>query len=254
MHGEKEGHIQPFPATNWSLVRRAGVSNGADARLAMDVLLRRYLPALRARLVCDRRLDPDAAADLLQGFVAQKVLEQELLRRAEPGRGRFRTFILTALDRYVVDQCRHRVAKRHSPGSAPQPLSELHPSTADTPADAFDRAWAREVIAEAVRCMEAECGSSGRPDVWGVFQARILMPCIHGAPPLPYDQLVARFGLRSPEHASNVLMTAKRMFARALRAVVGDYATDAGEVEREIADLRAILTSAGAGTGGLPRI
>ena len=254
MQGETEGQVEGFPATSWSLVRRAGGPDVVDARPAMDVLLRRYLPALRARLACDHRLDPDAAADLLQGFVSRKVLEQELLRGADPCHGKFRTFLLTALDRYVVDQWRHRAAKRRSPGGTPQPLCDLHPSPTCTPADAFDRAWAREVIAEAVRCMEAECAFVQRADVWGVFQERVLTPCVDGTPPLPYEQLVSRFGLRSPEHASNVLMTAKRMFARALRSVVAEYAADDGEVEREIADLRGILASEGAGSGRLRRI
>jgi len=41
--------------------------------------------------------------------------------------------------------------------------------------------------------------------------------------------------------SSNLLITAKRMFARRLRAVVGEYMGEDGEVEQEIADLRAIL-------------
>jgi hypothetical protein len=48
----------------------------------------------------------------------------------------------------------------------------------------------------------------------------------------------------SPEQASNVLITAKRMFARALRSVVAKYA-DAGDVETEIRDLKSILARSG---------
>jgi hypothetical protein len=82
----------------------------------------------------------------------------------------------------------------------------------------------------------------------------VLRPSVDGTPPLPYDQLVARFGFRSPGQASDVLMTAKRMFARTLRAVVGEYAEDEQAVEDEISEVRAILASPGAGEGRLPRI
>jgi hypothetical protein len=110
-------------------------------------------------------------------------------------------------------------------------------------ADTFDIAWARGVIDQAVTQMRAECEKSGRTDVWSVFEYRILEPTLEGSEPLSYQQLVERFGFRSPSEASNILVTAKRMYARTLRGVVGQYACDDGEVESEIAELRKILAS-----------
>src|SRR4051812_38640775 len=88
-----------FPMTQWSLVARAG-QPPAEARAALDVLLRRYAPALRAHLLLDRRMSGDRskAEDVLQGFVADKVLERNLIALADRERGRFRTFLLAALD------------------------------------------------------------------------------------------------------------------------------------------------------------
>ena len=83
-------------------------------------------------------------------------------------------------------------------------------------------------------------------DVWGVFECRLLAPMLDGAEPMPYEALVERFALRSPAQASNVLITGKRMFERALRAVVGEYAADEAEVDEEIAELRQILSRGGA--------
>jgi hypothetical protein len=53
---------------------------------------------------------------------------------------------------------------------------------------------------------------------------------------------VEKFGFRSPTEASNALVTAKRMFVRALRAVVAEYARDENGIDREIEELRAILS------------
>ena len=111
----------------------------------------------------------------------------------------------------------------------------------------FDIAWARQVLARAIDQMRAECVRSDRADLWGVFECRILGPLLDGTEPLEYQALVERFGLASPAQASNVLMTGKRMFARSLRSVVAEYERDESEIDAEIADLRKILSRAGAG-------
>jgi hypothetical protein len=89
--------------------------------------------------------------------------------------------------------------------------------------------------------MHTECDREGRDDVWGVFQCRLVRPLLEGAEPADYQQLVSRFRFESPAQASNVLMTAKRMFARSLKAVVGEYARRPEEIEAEIAELTNIL-------------
>ena len=57
-----------------------GQTSSDGQREALGVLLRRYLPALRTFLILDRRLTPERAEDLLQGFVTSKVLESLLKR------------------------------------------------------------------------------------------------------------------------------------------------------------------------------
>ena len=96
---------QPFPNTHWSLIRRAGQTGEAQfaARKALAVLLTRYESPLgcgaTSRVV--RRLGDDVD-DVLQAFVADKLLEREMLRHADEGRGRFRTFLLTSLNNFVT--------------------------------------------------------------------------------------------------------------------------------------------------------
>src|SRR3954447_9610556 len=240
---------QPFPETSWSEVERAGAEGAAGARDALGRLLIRYMPALRARLVIEKRIQPDRAGDLLHGFISDRVVEQHLVARADRSRGRFRTFLLTALDRYVVDQHRAASAGKRNPagGGAVISLDGLderqHPQAAANPSAASEVAWAREVLAEAIRQMEAQCRREGRTDLWDVFRCRVLDPALEGAEPLPYDQFVSTFRLKTPAQAANALVTAKRMFARVLRSVVAEYA-DGAAVDQEIAELRAILAGA----------
>jgi RNA polymerase sigma-70 factor (ECF subfamily) len=223
------------------LIRRG---DARATREALGELLTRYLPALKTHLVLGKGLSPDRADDLIQEFVASKILERDLIGRADRDLGKFRTFLLTALDRFLVDQIRHDTAKKRSPADA-ELLSvgdhHEHLRSTETPSDGFDVAWARGVLAEVLQRMRCHCESSGRMDLWGVFQCRLVDPILEGAKPVEYEQLVERFALKSPAHASNVLITAKRMFARTLRSVVAEYCRDDEEMESEIEDLRQIL-------------
>jgi len=233
-----------FPTTHWSLVDQAGAAGVEARREALGRLLARYLPALQAHLVHGKRLAPEDAEDLIQDFIAGKVIEKNLIGRADRDLGKFRTLLLTSLDRFLIDQIRAKQAKMRSPGDGKivalgdgEPLLEA----AAPSSDAFDVAWARRVLAEVLRRMRDECGRSDRMDVWNVFVGRLLGPVLQGSPPMDYDVLVERFALASPSQAANLLVTAKRMFARVLRSVVAEYALGNEEIETEIAQLKSIL-------------
>jgi hypothetical protein len=248
MAGDSVG-AEWFPATHWSLVARAGQTDPEARREALGELLSRYVPALRAHLVYRKRLPPDRADDMVQQFVADKILARDLIARADRRLGKLRTFLLTALDRFVKNQLRDESARKRAAGSGARVGWDEHrdgPSVGEEASAAFDVAWARSVIHEALRRMQAECERSGRPELWGVFECRVVGPILDGAPPVGYCELVERFRFESPTQASNVLTTAKRMYARALRAVVGEYAEGEEEIEAELRDLWQILARCGA--------
>jgi len=245
MCAERRAADGRFPTTRWSLVARAGCRGEQSHREALNDLLTCYLPAMRAHLVYGRGLTPDDADDVAQEFVAGKILQRDLIGRADRELGRFRTFLLTALDRFLFNWLRDRRAKKRSaegPAAAAEAIDNL--PTARAASDAFEVEWARRVVHEALTAMRRECEDSGRMDVWGVFECRIVAPLLDGQPPADYQQLVDRFGLQSPAQASNLLITGKRMYARTLRAVVGQYARDPVEIESELLDLRKILAQA----------
>jgi len=113
-----------LPSTHWSVVVRAGDSDAETARRTVKALLERYYEALRVHLVAVKRIPRDEAEDILHGFIASKVLEDGLLARANQKRGKFRTFLLSALDHYAVDEARRRQAGKRCPEGGLLPLDD----------------------------------------------------------------------------------------------------------------------------------
>jgi DNA-directed RNA polymerase specialized sigma24 family protein len=228
-----------FQTTQWSLVARAGGNGSEEARQAVGELLGRYLPALRAHLLHQRVISESRIDDLLQGFVSDKILQTDLIAKADRSRGKFRTLLLTALSRYVVDQWRGESAQKRRVDRGISLDADEHGAfahTDTTPSAAFDTEWARQVLRRTLDLMQSQCRETGREDVWGVFQARLVGPLLFGEEPMPYEQLVERFQLATPRQAANVLITGKRLFNRTLRQIVGEY-TPQDEIDAEIRQL-----------------
>ena len=146
MNADETPSVGLLPTTRWSLVQRAGQEPAAPARVAMEELLRKYLPALRIRLLSRRAVRPEVVDDVLQGFVSQKILEHNLLQAADRTKGKFRTLLLTALDRYVISHRRQlSAAKRGAactvslddPGDSQAPGAEWAAASVGN-ADPFD--------------------------------------------------------------------------------------------------------------------
>ncbi len=238
--------FRPFPVTRWSLVVRAADTDAAIKRIALTELLEQYLPALRSYLRFSKHQNPDRADDLLQSFLASKVLDQDLIERADQRRGKFRTYLLTALDRFIVNQHRFDRAQKRSPVKSESLEESVEPVGDEAePSDCFEVAWARQVLHRTIKQMQQECHGTGRDDLWLVFDARVLSPTLGDCPLVAYEELVQRAGFSSPVRAANALVTAKRMFVRNLRAVIGEYEAEEAEIDEEINDLHAILSKGG---------
>ena len=237
--------LTALPPTRWTVVERArDRSRDAWAR-DLEILASLYRPVLIRHLILRMRIPPDRAEDLVQTFLVEKLLEQNVLHHATPQKGRLRSFLLKVFSNFVASQLREqRALKRRPSDPEAERLDDLPelPSGDASLSDNFDMLWARQVLARALDRLCEECQAKGRMDLWRILEARTVSPVLDGVAPLPYEELVARFGLRSPSEASNLLITAKRMFSRTLREVVRETVSDDREVEAEILELRRILS------------
>jgi DNA-directed RNA polymerase specialized sigma24 family protein len=213
--------ISIFPQTRWTQLDRAADAGTDD----LDRLIRTYWAPLRIYLVATFPSLRNEADQLLQDFAEDKIIKKDWLRRADRSRGRFRDFLKTSLRNFALDRFRRSDARHPA-----VPLSEVqHELTAPQAAsEAFDVLWVRTILAETLKRMEADCKNPAelqprRGYIWEMFQVRMLEPIFRDADPVPYDRLISRFGLRSPMDASNLLLTAKRLFKAHLTKVIGEY-------------------------------
>ena len=185
-----------FATTRWTLVN-AAADGTTVADDALAELCQAYWPPLYAYL---RRHGHgrEEAQDLTQGFFA-RLLERRDVRAADPARGRFRSFLLTALKRYVINE-RERAASVKRGGRV-LPLSldfdeiERLESVAARPDERpdrlFDRRWASISLARALARLRAECHRSGKGPL-----ADALLPFLTDAGDLPsYDTVASALGL-----------------------------------------------------------
>ena len=182
--------------TKWTLVGAAGDGTDTQAREALSALCQIYWPPLYSYLRRNGH-DREEAEDLVQGFFA-RLLERRDVRTADPARGRFRSFLLTALKRYAINE--HERATSAKRGGPHLPLSldfdeaerrdAREPCTDDTPERVFDRRWAAISLERAQQRLRDECYQSGKG-----AQAEVLLPYLTEGGDLPsYDEVAANTG------------------------------------------------------------
>jgi RNA polymerase sigma-70 factor (ECF subfamily) len=233
-----------FATTRWTTVNAARQTSQSQAANALAELCESYWPPLYAFL---RRQGyrPEEAQDLTQGFFA-RLLETALIRTADPERGRFRSFLLTALKRYVINEHERSATARRGGGHAHLSLDfdeaerayTLEPRTDETPDRLFDRRWAAIALDRALQRLRAEYTELGRAPV-----ADALLPYLTDTGELPpYRTVAAQLDLS--EGAVKVAVHRMRQrYGAILRSEIAETVLVEGEVEAELRELlRAVST------------
>lgn len=235
-----------FVTTHWSVVLSASEQASPASDEALEKLCRTYWHPLYA-YVRRRGNSPANAQDLTQEFFA-RLLERNWLARADHTKGRFRTFLLHAMERFLANEWDKARALKRGGGQKRVPLQfdtgetqySAEPADLRTPEQVFDRCWARELLRQVLQRLEAEYRSEGKA---GLFTA--LEPCLVGdRERLPYPQLAAQLELR--EGAVRVAVhRLRRRYRELLRTEIANTVASAGEVDAELRHLFHVLAQGG---------
>ena len=227
-----------FRTTRWSMVLAAGVPSEPQAQLALRELCEAYWYPLYAFLRRDG-VDEAEAMDLVQGFLADVLVRGEL--GADPGRGRFRSYMIGALRNYRSNVRRAAAAQKRGGDVQSFGLDDAETRYAHEPADTespevlFERRWATTLIDRAIERLEAEYRDRGRGDVFDELQDTLAGGAVD-----TYAEKAAALGLSE----SAVKVGVHRMRGRLreiLREEVAQTVCEEGDIDDELKRLFAAL-------------
>lgn len=223
-----EGRRPVFVTTQWSAVLSAGRNDTTHAGDALARLCQAYWFPLYA-YARRRGFSPHDAQDLTQGFFA-RLLEKQSLAAADPARGRFRSFLLTAMNHFITDEWHHARAQKRGAGqsvlsldlAAAEQRYDLEPADDATPDRIFDRQWALAVLGQVLDRLETEYRREGRAELFSALKQTLAGT----RESQPYAELAA--GLAMSEGAIKVAVhRLRKRYRELLRAEI------AGTVESD---------------------
>jgi RNA polymerase sigma-70 factor (ECF subfamily) len=241
-----DGH-ERFATTHWSLVLAAGRHASPTSREALATLCRTYWYPLYAH-VRRRGHRAEEAQDLIQEFFAE-LLAKDRLQVADRERGRFRSFLLAALDHFLANAWRRAHARKRG---GHRPILSLdfgegegryvaEPAHELTPEKLYERRWALTLIEQALARLREELKRDGKRELF-----EQLKPYLGGGENAePYGQLAGRLDMT--EGAVKVAVhRLRRRCGELLREEIARTVAGPQEVEEELRDLFDVLGGAGA--------
>lgn len=232
-----------FGTTQWSQVLAAGGGSDPEARAALESLCGSYWYPLYA-FVRHRGFDRDEASDLTQDFF-EHLLETNLLQVAKPGRGRFRSFLLTSLRNFLSHQRGRAQALKRGGGS---PTISLDSEAAETrfrreltdeitPAVLFERRWAMTVMERGMTSLERQERESGNLERFEHLRAYLT------GSRKPYRQAAQSLGMTEAGVGVAVHRLRKR-FGEVLRSEIAATVAGPDDVDDELEHLlRVVIAS-----------
>jgi len=229
------GHPEArFTTTHWSVVCAASQNHGTSARDALARLCQTYWYPLYA-YVRGRGYSPDDAQDLTQGFFSHLLAGTPLQGIKREG-GKFRSFLLVAMQHFLVDEWRKaRVEKRGGGRILPLEASDAETRFGREPIDTlnperlFEQNWALALLEKVYARLEAEHQAGGKAKLFDALRF-----CLTGErSAVPYGQLAAQLGM--PENTVKTLVRRLRgRYRELLREEVANGLTDPGQVDEEL--------------------
>jgi len=232
-----------FATTHWSLVLRAGHHSSPDGQDALEQLCRAYWYPLYAFLRRSGRNEADAQ-DLIQSFFAS-LIERDWVATADPAKGRFRSFLLVCLKRFVSVELQKAQALKRGGRQVVISLDDhdaaeryaLENVAALAPELVFDRRWAITLLERAWDLLRAECEATGKLPL---FQHLKSVQTEDGQG-RSHEQLAADLKLTEAALKS-ALFRLRGRYREILRGEVAQTVSDPRDVDDEIRHLLKVVS------------
>lgn len=232
-----------FSTTHWSLISRAATPS-REGRAALEALCRGYWFPVYA-LARKQGCSASDAEDLTQDFFAE-IVQSEFLQRADRERGRFRSYLFTAVKRRILKA--HDRASAHKRGGAvrfvsiDEPIAERQFLEIDDPgldpSETYERSWALTVLQRARHRLRDEQAANGR-----LAEFDLLEPFL-SAPPAEGEYAALAADLKMPRNGIAVAVyRLAKCYRNFVRDEIADTVEDPDDVGDELNHLLKVLSA-----------
>jgi RNA polymerase sigma factor (sigma-70 family) len=239
--GETRQAQRLFVTTRWSVVLAAQDKLSPGSAPALETLCQSYWYPLYA-YVRGLGRSPHDAQDLTQEFFA-RLIAQDWLRVVMPEKGRFRTFLLVTLKRFLTNEWHHDAAQKRGGGN--QPIS-LDAATAElrfaaepalAPDELYERRWAMTLLDDSLERLRREFAQSGREREFASLKEWLTAD--RGS--IPYAQIAAVLG--ASEGAARVAVhRMRKQFRQLFRQAIAETVDADNDIEAEMRHVISVLS------------
>jgi len=235
------GRRPNFRTTQWGLVIAASAEGAGEARAALEELYRLYCYPVYA-FIRRRGHSRQDAQDLTQDFFVH-MLEKSTLARADPQRGRFRNFLLGALNYFLADAAERARADKRGGGcqwvflddAAAENSYQLVAPRGMTAEEIFDARWAAALVEAAFARLRGDLESEGKGHLFEALQGFLV-----GGEDASYQKVADALSL-SLGALKTAIRRLRGRYRALLREEVARTVVSPAEVDEEFCYLRAAL-------------
>jgi DNA-directed RNA polymerase specialized sigma24 family protein len=228
-----------FSTTRWSVVLLAGQLISPESAAALEKLCHAYWQPIYLFARRKGRSEEDAK-DLTQQFFA-RLLERNDFSGLSPGKGKFRTFLLTAFTHFIANDHDRVNALKRGGGQIilsleELPSDDLSTSEAGSPAEIYDLHWAKNIIQTALKNLKREMSGAGKEFQYNELKAFLTT----NAGAAAYAGAAKNLGVET----SSVPVLVHRLrqrYRELVRAEVAQTVTSPSELDEEMRHLFALL-------------
>ena len=232
-----------FATTHWSVLLTAADSASPEMQEALEELCRTYWYPLYA-FVRLKGHSPEDAKDLTQAFF-ERFLQKHYVKDVVREKGRFRTFLLTLLQRFLCDQFDRTIATKRGGGVPVIPLDTVGAeaqfdqaaASCQSPESMFDRAWADTVVQTCLERLRAQYEAEGKGGLFGELRLYLSRPADRSG----YSGTALRLGM-SADAVAVAVMRLRRRYRTMVRAEVVNTVATPAEIDDEMRYLVGLLT------------
>lgn len=225
------------------MVLAAQDKSSPDSATALETLCRAYWYPLYAYVRRSGR-SPHDAQDLTQEFFA-RLLAKDWLRVVLPEKGRFRTFLLATMKRFLTNERHHDMAQKRGAGKLPLPLNTAeaeHRFAAEPPLrpdELYERRWAMTLLDESLERLHREFTRMAKEQEFTCLKEWLTSE--RGS--IPYEEIAAALG--TTEGAARVAVhRMRKQFRLLFRQTIAETVDLPGDVDAEMRHVVEVLSRA----------